>query len=363
MKLLREEMRKMYTWDMLQTVFVYLGFQKNYKVLSECIQDKEIMDLGKHTLEEVSRALQKEFNFSQEEMDIWNKAVIKNNTLPLLEDELKILARDPISILKRDGSLIGAAILCIDNGMMPYYLTKSIANAFIFFNPEDEACIQIKDYLSTHDIKDTIKYFCQLDKEVELIQLIAEHYKNGIEDHGITEDYQRVETIKEAYELGFYYELTIKGCAQCTLAALFDVTGNTNDMLFQAAGGLSGGMALSGDGSCGGYTGGIMLMGSYIGRRLEKIPIDGDKEAKYKSYEMAQKLHDRFIETYGGVACKEIHKEIFGRSYCIRNKEENKAFELAGAHTTKCTTVVATASAWVAEILWEEQLITPKENK
>ena len=88
-----------------------------------------------------------------------------------------------------------------------------------------------------------------------------------------------------------------------------------------------------------------------MGRRLEKTPIDGDKIAQYRSYKMAQELHDKFIETYGSVTCMDIHNEIFGKAYCLRTKEVREQFEAAGAHDDKCTTVVANACYWIAEIL------------
>lgn len=352
-----EKVRKMCTEDTLMEVIACFGICKNYQYVSDCVQNKAVMDLVKYTQEEVSRAVAKEYNFSMEEMNSWNKKAMEKISEPFLKSELRGLGGNTNTKLKKDGRLVAPAIICINNGMMPYYLAKAIANVFSFLDAEDQLSIQIVDYLSKNDIKSAIRHFCGLDKEKELIQLIADHYNKANSEVDITEEYEKVAIIKKAYELGFEYELTIKGCAQCTLAALFDVTGKPQDILFQAAGGLAGGMALSGDGSCGGYTGGIMLMGSFIGRRLDRIPVDGDKAFKYKSYEMAQRLHDRFIETYGSVICRDIHKEIFGKSYCIRNKEESKEFELAGAHTTKCTTVVGNACAWIAEILIDENLI------
>jgi hypothetical protein len=113
-------------------------------------------------------------------------------------------------------------------------------------------------------------------------------------------------------------------------------------------------MALCGDGACGGYSGGIMIMGSFIGRRFEMLEVNGDKEAQSQAYQMAQRLHDKFIETYGSVICADIHKQIFGKSFCLRSKEVRKEFEEAGAHLDKCTTVVAMAASWVADILSDE---------
>ena len=163
--------------------------------------------------------------------------------------------------------------------------------------------------------------------------------------------------IRKAFELGFKYEKTFRGCAQCTLATFFELTGKTEPILFQAASGLSGGIAISGDGSCGGYIGGVLYMSSLIGRRLDRISIDGDRNAQLKSYEMAQKLHDKFVEHYGGVTCADIHRKIFGKAYCLRDPGMQDEFEAAGAHVDKCTSVVGNACAWTAQILLDEGLL------
>jgi len=170
-------------------------------------------------------------------------------------------------------------------------------------------------------------------------------------------DAERAATIQKAFELGFQYEKTYRGCAQCTLMTFFQMTGKRDPAIFQAASGLSGGIAITGDGSCGGYTGGVLFMSSLIGRRLDRLDADGDREAQLKSYAMAQKLHDKFIEKYGTVTCADIHRKIFGQAYCLRNPDERDAFEAAGAHVDKCTTVVGNACAWIAEILIDEGLM------
>lgn len=163
--------------------------------------------------------------------------------------------------------------------------------------------------------------------------------------------------MKRAYEAGFGYEGRYGGCAQCTLLAFFDLLGKADPVLFRAASGLSAGIGLNGDGSCGGYTGGVLLMSSLVGRSLEAVKGGGDREAQLRSYAMAQRLHDRFVEAYGSVTCSEIHKRIFGRSYCLREPGVSAAFEAAGAHVDKCTSVVGNACSWTAGILLDEGLL------
>ena len=158
--------------------------------------------------------------------------------------------------------------------------------------------------------------------------------------------------IKKAYDLGFDYERRYHGCAQCTIAGIQDAFGIRNDFVFKAGGGLAAGCGLLRDGTCGGYSGGIMVMSTFFARR--RSLFDDDSEENYCSYRMACILHDKFIHEYGTVICKCIHQKIFGRSYDFWNPEEKKLLEEAGAHKDKCTGVVGQAAAWTTEIIIDE---------
>jgi len=158
--------------------------------------------------------------------------------------------------------------------------------------------------------------------------------------------------IKKAYDLGFQYEKDYHGCAQSTIAAVQDSLGLRNDFVFKAASGLAGGCGGLGDGMCGGYSGGSMVMCTFFGRRRDKF--DNDNEYKECSNKMVKLLHDKFIEEYGSIICSEIQKSIFGRHYNLLDQKEKDLFEKDGAHIDKCTAVVGNASAWAIEILLNE---------
>lgn len=160
------------------------------------------------------------------------------------------------------------------------------------------------------------------------------------------------EIAQRAYERGFYYEKHYRGCAQCTIAALLDAFELEDDNLFRSSSALSAGGGLTCSGSCGGFIGGLMFIGSLLGRRREFF--DNDNDFKYTSFELGKKLHDRFEKEWGSVICKDIHNKIFGKTFDLYNPEEKKQFDEAGAHTTKCTDVVGKASQWTVEIIWDE---------
>jgi len=163
---------------------------------------------------------------------------------------------------------------------------------------------------------------------------------------------RKINYIKKAFELGFLYEKKYRGCAQCTIAAIQDSLGIKNDYIFKAASTLGGGIGKLTDGACGGYSGGAIMISASFGRERNKF--SNDEENKFCSNQLTIKLHQKFIDTYDSVICREIHGKIFGRIFNLWDEEEKKEFERLGAHQVKCTNIVANAAAWTTELILKE---------
>jgi C_GCAxxG_C_C family probable redox protein len=163
---------------------------------------------------------------------------------------------------------------------------------------------------------------------------------------------QKENIIEHAFSLGLEYEKKITCCCQCTIAAIQDALEVRNDAVFKAGSGLTAGGGLSCEGSCGGFTGGVMVMSSVFGRRRGKW--DADRKDKDCAHRMARALLAKFNQEYGGSLCKTVHHSIFGREFDLLDIPDREAFEKLGAHVDKCTSVVGKAAAWATELILEE---------
>ncbi|MDL2235250.1 C-GCAxxG-C-C family protein [Christensenellaceae bacterium OttesenSCG-928-L17] len=229
-------------------------------------------------------------------------------------------------------------------GELPYYIAKLTALALEQAQPGEA--------LLPTDIGERVG----MHQEAEFLWLVADAWKKLPSFEQNAHDTQRIALMKEAYRKGYDYEQTCRGCAQCAVAAISDVTGKEDLSMFRAANGFAAGMGLLGDGVCGGYAGGTLSIGLYAGRRKEFF--GGDKAEKDLNGKLVRALHGRFIETYGSVICHDIHHVIFGRAFHITRQDDKEAFELAGAHTCdKCPAVVGMAAAWTVEILYDAGLL------
>lgn len=160
--------------------------------------------------------------------------------------------------------------------------------------------------------------------------------------------------LKKAYDLGFHYEKTYRGCAQCAVAALQDCLGRTDDTVFRAASGLSGGSGLSTEGPCGGFVGGALVIGQLSGR--ERQDFADARGRRHLAYDAVNRFVERFQEEFGSLVCREVQHRVFGRSYRLRNPEDFRRFEADGAHETKCPDVVGRACRLALQIVFEEGL-------
>lgn len=159
------------------------------------------------------------------------------------------------------------------------------------------------------------------------------------------------EIIKEAYNLAFKYEAEFGGCAQTTLAGIFDALGIWDDNVFKAANSLAVGGGITGEGTCGALAGGALAIGYIFGRTKENF---ANQEVKRQAYRISNKYYNLFIKEFGSPLCCHIQRKLFGRKFDFENDPNAlKAFKELGGHKDKCTHVAGTAAKLAVEIILE----------
>jgi len=161
------------------------------------------------------------------------------------------------------------------------------------------------------------------------------------------EDPNERSAAERAHDIGYRYEAEYGSCSQCVLAAVNDVLGGVDDEVFRASHGLAGGVGMSGQGTCGALSGGIMALGTRSGRKREEF----ETVRQVPVHELSKRLYDRFIEEYGAPTCRKVQARIFGRSFDLWDDDEVQLFLDMGGHEDKCPSVVGNVAKWVCEIL------------
>jgi C_GCAxxG_C_C family probable redox protein len=154
--------------------------------------------------------------------------------------------------------------------------------------------------------------------------------------------------MKRAYDLGFNYTRDHGGCSQCVFEAVSEVLGVRSPEIFKTMDGLAGGLVRAGDGTCGALSGGVAAISQRYGRA--DFSNLGERE---KGMVLGKRLHDRFIEEFGSVVCKDVQTRIIGRSFDLWDPKEHEEFNKAKGD--KCQNVVGKTAKWTVEILLNEK--------
>jgi C_GCAxxG_C_C family probable redox protein len=312
--------------------------QRGFIKLSECISDNQASIFIVGLIDEISALAENTLDYENDHLKKKLMITVKNSA-DINADAIKVDASVKDDIYK-------AALACKKAGVMPYWLTKAIAFSFL----------NLGEKIEKDDLKKRIIEECDfLNMEPEIVQLIVDRYFEAHEnpDRALSEEKDYIDLFKKAWYKGFSHEKNYRGCAQCTLLAARDSFGLFNSKVFESASALSAGMALCGDGVCGGYSGGLMNIGLTASRSIDDLETK-NKENQAKGMAYGQKLHDKFVECYGSVICSDIHNSIFGKSFLIRDSKNKEPFEEAGAHSDKCTSVVAMSLYWLTQIFGHE---------
>lgn len=158
--------------------------------------------------------------------------------------------------------------------------------------------------------------------------------------------------LKKAYDLGYEFERTYHGCAQCVIGAVYQIFPQMrSEDIFRAANAQAGGMGLTSLGQCGAAVGAGMLISQLCGRSMGDI-ADPEKK-RFLAYRLGQAFASRFIQQTGSLICGDIQQKKMGRQFDLLNPEDWVSFENAGGHDRHCPDVVGTATRIVVQMLLE----------
>jgi len=339
-----EEMRKMYTYNMVQAVLAYHGAPRQHSFIVDCIADPGVNGEAQAVLAEVSLALQAQYGFSNSAMEEWNRAVLEQTNNPALGDTVTRMAADPLRKLRRDDRLVGPALLAIQHNIEPKHLIRGIAAALRYDAKDDPSANIVQERIVAVGLRSAVQELCGLtEMHASLLDAIVLAY------HRLPLELEWEKKAKRAFDLGFENEKIYHGCGQCVYDAVARLLDAFDPAVFNAATPLSGGLGLYGKVTCSALTGAALVIGSLYPRRCENF--SGDRDNKYQAFNLTQQLNEKFLQRYGSLICHDIHTARMGRPFDLRNKVEREAFELAGAHDNECTETVALAAQWAIEVI------------
>ena len=163
------------------------------------------------------------------------------------------------------------------------------------------------------------------------------------------------EVIRKAEELGKEYAARYLGCGQSTFLAVVDalrwggleiMPEEMEDRLFSGICVLTGGVSMTGDGSCGALSSSALLIGMALG-----TPRQGqdDRILRAACATVYNTIVARFYREYRSLLCKDVQRKFFGKAWDLTNDEMSQEFL---GITQGC--IIMQTAVWTSEIILDE---------
>lgn len=171
--------RKLYIHNMSHAMCAYLGWQKGYTYIYECVRDKEIREQVRAAMTEVSKALHREYGIEKKQLNAHVEDLLHRFGNDALGDTVARVARDPLRKLGSNDRLIGAALYCISQGCDPSCIVRCIAAALVYDNPSDEAAIKMRTMINESGVREFLISQCSLSEDSPLLEMLEKMSQCG----------------------------------------------------------------------------------------------------------------------------------------------------------------------------------------
>jgi len=164
--------RKLYVHNLGHAVAAYQGALRGCRSLAAALADPAVRAETEAAMAETCEALARRHGFDRAELATHRADLLRRFANPALGDTVARVARDPIRKLRPDDRLVGAALLCLDEGVTPEHVARAIAAALHYADPADPAAAELQAEAAAHGPAGAFARFCGQPPEGELGRLV-----------------------------------------------------------------------------------------------------------------------------------------------------------------------------------------------
>ena len=172
--------RKLFMHNMSHALTAYLGSLRGYEYIWQANGDYDIRTTARNALEEISKAMSKEYKVSYSELEVFSYDLILRYDNKLLGDTIERVGKDTVRKLGENDRFVGAIRLCQKHGIVPENIIRGMAAGLLFCPEGDTASIELNNYLKENGVYATLEKYCGIGKDEEIAALIAKEYEKLI---------------------------------------------------------------------------------------------------------------------------------------------------------------------------------------
>ena len=168
--------RKLYTHNAGHAAAAYFGYLKGYTFIYQAMRDAQILAAVRAVLAETGKALIAKHGFDPEEHQAHIDDLLSRFANVALGDQVARVGGDPKRKLGPEDRLVGAAKLCMEQGVFPANLCKAIAAALHFSPNGDRSAPEVQDKLKNDGVRSALCQISGLAEDSELTDEIVKQY-------------------------------------------------------------------------------------------------------------------------------------------------------------------------------------------
>jgi len=154
--------RKLMVHNMSHAVCAYLGYRAGHTLIWQALDDPAIETEVRGAMAETGRALVARFGFDPNEMRAYEANLLARYRNRALADQVVRVAADPLRKLGHADRLIGAARLCLQEGVDPEHVVRGIRAALAYDYPDDPSAVRLQQMLAEDGRAHVLREVCGL---------------------------------------------------------------------------------------------------------------------------------------------------------------------------------------------------------
>lgn len=178
-ELKKQWLSKLYIHNTPHCIAAYLSHLNNKQFLHEGMANKEIFNLVKNAMMEMSKTIVNLFKIEKDFVDWYSEKELLRFSNKLLFDPVSRVAREPFRKLGLEDRLIGAAQLSLMNGIKPNAIIKGILASFLYDEKGDKDN-HINILLNSLTKRQFLKVIIQLQEHEALFKLMIKEWNESL---------------------------------------------------------------------------------------------------------------------------------------------------------------------------------------
>ncbi|MCL5736895.1 MAG: hypothetical protein M1274_15220 [Actinobacteria bacterium] len=171
--------RKIFTHNLAHAALAYLGYLRGHTYIHETFEDESVRSVFDGALDETTEALLRRYPADlgrRQHLEIRRDVRVRFGN-PLLKDPITRVAKDPIRKLGHHDRIVGAAELCLSQGIIPDHIATACAAALCYDCPEDPGAMCLQSMIEKTGVSDMLRQVSGIDPAGDFGQRVISQYR------------------------------------------------------------------------------------------------------------------------------------------------------------------------------------------